>query len=79
MSWQVFKRITNNHDLLYAQQQAKIFQDEDTCKNVYETHSLTSSWFISVNFLCKLLYQTMPRQKELPHRILKWSWSKVLY
>ena len=53
MSWQVFKRITNNHDLLYAQQQAEILdiQDEDTFKNVYETHSLTSSWFISVNFL----------------------------
>ena len=47
-----------NHDLTQVQQQEQILdlQDEDTCKNVYEIHCFTSSWFNSVKFLCKLLY-----------------------
>ena len=47
-----------NHDLTQVQQQEQILdlQDEDTCKNVYEIHCFTSSWFNSVKFLYKLLY-----------------------
>ena len=46
----------DNHDLTQVQQQEQILdlQDKDTCKNVYEIHCFTSSWFNSLKFLCKL-------------------------